>query len=369
MKLVKGQVKGLVALITSADNVTDARLHRLTNAILKNGMQVDIWALGTASDAPTGSNFHKAPGGKSKIARIVRDLILPFKAKGEVVIVVAPDLIPITYLTTRIRGQKMVADVHEDYLQLLRDRTWAKGIIGTLARVIAKNATYFAAKAELTTVADVQVPPFNARKRMVIKNLPDASLITPSGELSTSPRAIYIGDIRKSRGLHQMLEVAEKSPDWSFDLIGNIADNEIDFVKNWQKNSTASRRVKFHGRLSPKESWKFAEGAWVGLTILESTPAFIEAVPSKLYEYAAAGLATISTPLPRCVELINQSGGGEIATSTAEISALLSSWAKDPQPLIKMRQSALTWSREVLKSEEQYAAFASAIQSLTTLAR
>jgi hypothetical protein len=34
-----------------------------------------------------------------------------------------------------------------------------------------------------------------------------------------------------------------------------------------------------------------------------------------------------------------------------------------------MRQRALTWSREVLKSEEQYQAFASAIRSLTTLAR
>jgi len=362
-------IRGKVTLITSADHVTDARLHRLTNAILKNGMQVDIWALGNESDAPAGSTFHKAPGDKSKISRVIRDLILPFKADGEVVIVVAPDLIPLSYLVTRIRRQKMVADVHEDYVKLLRDRTWARGVVGILARVIAKSATYFAAKADLTTVADVQVPPFNAPNRMVIKNLPDVSLITLSGELSTNPSAIYIGDIRKSRGLHQMLELAEKTPDWSFDLVGNIAENEIEFVKNWQRNSHASSRVKFHGRLSPKNSWKFAEGAWVGLALLESTPAFVEAIPSKLYEYAAAGLATISTPLPRCVESINQSGGGKIAISTEEISALLSNWANDPEPLIKMRQQALTWSREVLKSEEQYQAFASAIQSLTTLAR
>jgi glycosyltransferase involved in cell wall biosynthesis len=358
-----------VSLITSADQVTDARLHRLTNAILKNGMPVDIWALGNESDAPAGSTFHKALGGKSKTARIMRDLILPFKAGGEVVIVVAPDLIPLTYLITRVRGQKMVADVHEDYVKLLRDRTWARGIIGILAKIVTRNATYFAAKADLTTVADVQVPPFNAGKRMVIKNLPDISLITQSGVLGAEPRAIYIGDIRKSRGLHQMLEVAEQTPEWYFDLVGNIAENEIEFVKNWQQNSTASPRVKFHGPLSPKNSWKFAEGAWVGLALLESTPAFVEAVPSKLYEYAAAGLATISTPLPRCVELINQSGGGEIAASSEAVAGLLNSWAKNPEPLKEMRSRALTWSREELKSEEQYEAFASAIRSLTTLPR
>lgn len=365
MKLVSGQA----SLITSADNVADARLHRLTNALLKDGMQVEIWALGNNSDAPVGSTFHKAPGSKSKIARIIRDLLLPFKTNGEVVIVVAPDLIPLTYLVTRIRGQKMVADVHEDYLQLLRDRDWAKGAVGKLAKVIARSATYFASKAELTTVADVQVPPFKARNRMVIKNLPDASLITPSGELSENPRAIYIGDIRKSRGLNTMLEVAEKSPEWSFDFVGNISESEPDFLNNWLKNSSAASRVKFHGRLSPKDSWKFAKGAWVGLTLLESTPAFVEAVPSKLYEYAAAGLATISTPLPRCVELINQSGGGEIATTSDEVSELLNSWAKNSEPLKGLRSKALTWSKEVLKSEEQYAAFASAIRSLTTLTR
>lgn len=361
--------KGQITLLTSADNVADARLHRLSNAILKGGMAINIWALGNSTDAPAGSTFHRAPGGKGKLARVLRDLTLPFKATGEVVIVVAPDLIPLTYLVTRIRRQKMVADVHEDYLQLLQDRAWAKGPIGILAKVIAKSATYFAARADLTTVADIQVPPFNAPNRMVIKNLPDTSLITQSGELGAKPRAIYIGDVRKSRGLHQMLEVAEQSPNWQFDVVGNISENDINFVNNWKRNSAASTRVTFHGRLAPRDAWKFAEGAWVGLTLLESTPAFIEAVPSKLYEYAAAGLATVSTPLPRCVELINQSGGGKIAEKTEEIAGLLNGWANDPAPLIKMRQSALTWSREVLKSEEQYAAFASAIRNLTTLPR
>ena len=362
-------LKGHITLLTSADNVADARLHRLSNAILGNGLTIDIWALGNSTDAPSGATFHQAPGGKGKIARVIRDLKLPFKATGEVVIVVAPDLIPLTYFVTRLRRQKMVADVHEDYVQLLQDRGWAKGLIGALAKFIAKSATYFAAKADLTTVADVQVPPFSARNRMVIKNLPDASLITQSGELDAKPRAIYIGDVRKSRGLQQMLEVAELSPAWTFDIVGNVSDSDAEFVNNWKKYSTASSRVNFHGRLAPKDSWKFAKGAWVGLTLLEATPAFIQAVPSKLYEYGAAGLATISTPLPRCIELIKQSGGGQIAATSIEISGLLNSWANDQDSLLRMRQKALSWSQEVLNSEAQYVGFASAIRSLTTLPR
>ena len=363
MKLLTGHT----TLLTSADNVADARLHRLTNAIIKSGLTVDIWALGNSVDAPTGSTFHRAPGGKGKLARVWRDLSLPFKATGEVVIVVAPDLIPLTFIVTRFRKQKMVADVHEDYLQLLRDRAWAKGFIGFLARAIARSATFFAAKADLTTVADVQVPPFNARNRMVIKNLPDASMITPSGEIDPQPRAIYIGDVRKTRGLQMMLEVAELSPKWNFDIIGNVSAADQDFVTDWQVRSPASSRVKFHGRLAPKDSWKFAKGAWVGLTLLESTPAFIEAVPSKLYEYAAAGLATISTPLPRCIELLKQSGGGTIAGTSQEVSDVLNGWILAPENLLARRQNALNWSQNVLNSEAQYVQFASAIRSLTSL--
>lgn len=365
MKLLPGHI----TLLTSADNVADARLHRLTNSLIKSNLTVDIWALGNSLDAPAGSTFHRAPGGKGKFSRVWRDFTLPFKTTGDVVIVVAPDLIPLTYLVTRIRRQKLVADVHEDYLQLLRDRSWAKGFIGFMARLIARSATYFAAKAELTTVADVQVPPFNANNRLVIRNLPDASLITQSGEMDQQPRAIYIGDVRKTRGLHQMLEVADLCPAWNFDIIGNVSSADQEYLTNWQKNSPAASRVKFHGRLAPKDSWKFAKGAWVGLTLLESTPAFVEAVPSKLYEYAAAGLATISTPLPRCVELLNQSGGGKIASSASEISEILNNWASAPQELQPLRASALAWSTNVLNSEAQYAQFASAIRSLTTLSR
>ena len=365
MKLLKGHV----TILSSADNVADARMHRLSNALLRANISVDIWALGDSNEAPKGATFHRAPGGKGKVARIIRDVILPFKAAGNVVLVVAPDLMPMTFLISKARGQKMIADVHEDYLQLLKDRSWATGFIGLLAKVVAKAATKIASHADLTTVADIQVPPYKAKDRLVLKNLPDFSLLTNSGSMEQTPRAIYIGDVRKSRGLHMMLEAAELAPLWHFDIVGNVSDVESEFVKNWQKTSSAKGRVVFHGRLAPQESWKFAKGAWVGLTLLEPTPAFIEAVPSKLYEYAATGLATISTSLPRCAELLRQSGGGVTADTASDVANFLNSWAANNEALLKMRENALSWSKSSLNSEGQYAQFASAVGKLANAPR
>ena len=355
--------------MSSADQVSDARLHRLCGALVRGGLSVEVWALGKKEDAPGGTVFHRAPGGKGFASRVLRDLVIPLRARGSIWIIVAPDLLPTSWLLAKIKGKKLVADVHEDYCELLKDRAWAHGVIGFLARLVARIATGVAARADLTTVADVQVPPFKPRNRLVLRNFPDLSLLTPSGEISLEPRAIYIGDVRSSRGIKMILETAELSPAWIFDIVGNISANDSDYIERWKVDNPASARINFHGRLTPAQSWKFAQGAWVGLSLLESTPAFNAAIPSKLYEYMASGLATISTPLPRCIELIEASKGGVIAIDAVAVAAQLNAWATDSKQLIDMRRNALNWSASHLDATAEYGAFVSAITALAGAAR
>ncbi len=353
-----------VALLTSADEVSDARLHRLSNSLVGAGFSVDVVALGNTKDAPHGATFWKAPGGKSKLARVARDFAIPLMARGDVWIVLAPDLLPTAFLIGKLRGKKIVADVHEDYVKLLRDRAWAKGAIGFLAKIIARTATYVASRCHLTTVADAQVPPFKPRKRLIVRNLPDKSLLTPSEGLEGTPTAIYIGDVRKSRGLFTILAAAEKAPHWNFEIIGNVSANDAFEVELWKKNSDAASRVHFRGRLAPREAWSYARTAWIGLTLLESTPAFVEAIPSKLYEYMSSGLATISTPLPRCEKLIAESHGGAIAHNSDEVARILESWSSHPEVLRGLRENALNWANSNLDSEREYLRFVEAVAEL-----
>jgi glycosyltransferase involved in cell wall biosynthesis len=359
----------LISLISSADQVTDARMHRLCGALVRSGCEVEVWALGSEKDAPAGVTFHRAPGGKGFIARVMRDFVLPFRARGKIWIVVAPDLLPISWAVARLKGRKIVADVHEDYFELLKDRAWATGLVGSVAKIIARLATKVASHADLTTVADVQVPPFDTRNRLVVRNFPDLSLLTQSGKLSAQPRAIYIGDVRSSRGIKTILKAAELSPQWSFDIVGNISTQDSDYIENWRSTSAASSRVNFHGRLTPAQSWAYAESAWVGLSLLESTPAFTAAIPSKLYEYMASGLATISTPLPRCIELLEKSKSGVIAIDAEQVAATLNAWATNSTELIVMRKNAVTWATANLNSSAEYEAFVQAIKALIPSSR
>jgi glycosyltransferase involved in cell wall biosynthesis len=318
------------------------------------------------------------------LPRYIRSRTFVFRARGKILYAISPEAFMPAYSWVQLsrllmlRKRFFAADLYEDYLQLLHDRAWAKkyaGLLGAIARSDTKWALWAAARASLTTVADVQVPPFDARHRLVVRNLPDASILTQSGERSATPRAIYIGDLRKSRGLHTMLELAEKLPRWEFDFVGPIAPADQAYVSDWiarhadhvghaERQATARARIMFYGKLPPRDAWKVAKGAWVGLSLLESTPAFVEAVPSKLYEYMSVGLASVSTPLPRCVELINASQAGVIAASATQIAEHLLQWEQNPTELDQLRARAKKWAHANLDSETEYGRLSQSIHTI-----
>lgn len=355
-----------ISIISSGASLADARLHRIANALIRNGLIVEILAPGNSSDAPSGAVVRSVNQGKGFQWRMHRAFYSPWRAQGKVLYCLAPEAQLFTKTASKFRGRIYCADIYEDYARLLKDRKWAKryfGIAGLIGAAITRISTESAARAAVTSVADIQVPPFNARQRIILRNLPDSSNLTPSGDLSKQPRAIYIGDVRESRGLHTMLQSAELVPNWHIDIVGPISDHDSAWIHLWSiSHEDAASRVTFHGRLSPTKSWALAEGAWVGLSLLEPTPAFIAAIPSKLYEYMAVGLATISTPLPRCAELIAKSGAGEIADGPESVAKILKQWEENPALIKKVRKSALEWASNNLDSDAEYGAIVRAIR-------
>jgi glycosyltransferase involved in cell wall biosynthesis len=83
----------------------------------------------------------------------------------------------------------------------------------------------------------------------------------------------------------------------------------------------------------------------------------------------ASGVATISTPLPRCVDLIEKSKAGVIAGDAQSVAATLNAWADNPAELIQLRKNAVTWATSNLNSSAEYEAFVSAIKALLPISR
>ncbi|MBW3084646.1 hypothetical protein KEM60_00835 [Austwickia sp. TVS 96-490-7B] len=367
-----GQVD--VTIVTSGHDVADARLHREVAGLRAAGLSVEILGLGSAHGAPEGVSVRTwdRPGlaGRAWLAAK-----LPLLARGRVVMALDPDSGLTTCLVARARGRRTVVDVHEDYAALLRDRSWASaagGAPGAVAGLMVRAAQRAFRTADLVVVADDHVGPHQARRRLVVRNLPDTSLLPAPGPRGEQPRALYIGDLRASRGLFAMLEAIRRAPDWEVDLVGPLSGVDEPRVRAMvAAESDLARRVRLHGRQPPGQAWQLAAGAWAGLLLLTPTRAFMDAVPSKLYEYLACGLPVVTTQLRRPAELVVRHQAGAVVPTGADeqvgraVGEQLQRWSADPQSLDEIRGRLARDAVEQAGRSTVYDDLAAAIVALT----
>ena len=352
-----------VTIATSGHDVADARLHREVEALTRQQLTVELLGLGDPSDAPAVTALQtwrrSGPTGRLSLA-----LTLPWRARGRVLMTLDPDLVPAGWVSTRLRRRSLVVDVHEDYQALLADRSWAGSGVGLAARGLVRLANMLAARADLTVLADAHVPPKDSRRPLVLQNMPDHMGQASHAALDPRPRALYVGDVRRSRGLWTMLAALEQAPDWTLDVVGPVESSDAVLLTGWQENSPAANRVRFHGRRPPRAAWALAGGAWAGLVLLDDTPAFRAAVPSKLYEYLAAGVPVIATPLPRVEKVITESGAGVIVSDAAEAAGVLRTWSEDPTLVSALQREARAWARQNVPGAAPYDEFAARVRAL-----
>lgn len=355
------EAEAVVTILSTAHDVADARLHRLVNALLAAGMTVHVEALGEQGGAPSGASARLRPRG-GLFARFLSASVLPLRVSTPVLVVLDPELTWPALVWRAVRRGRVVMDVHEDYTALLHDRAWAHGAAGVLAGGLARASVAATRRADLTVVADDHVPPITARRRLVVPNLPRASELPMAGMREPTPRAIYIGDVRTSRGLDRMVQAVLVAPPWELDIVGAISPSERHRVAT--EVGGQADRIRFHGRLPFQEAWRLAEGAWAGLALLDDTPAFGKAVPTKVYEYMGSGLAVMVTDLPRMAEMVNSAGSGTVVGSVDEAAATLRRWQREPALLEEHRAAARRWAEQHLAGPSPFDEFARMVSAL-----
>jgi glycosyltransferase involved in cell wall biosynthesis len=331
--------------------VADGRLLRLVDAFQAEGLSVEVVGRGDPLDGPPGASMRTIlPERESRhrlgglAARAGAALTQPVRARGVVLVTLTPDPLLTASARRLLGGPRLVADCQEDYLAVLSDRSWATGTAGSAGRAFARMGRWAAARADLTVVADEHVPPSTARHRMVVRNLPSGRYLPEPSDPDDVPRAIYVGDVRTSRGLRTMLSAIEAATHWELDIVGPVSRQDQAWLDAWRASSIAAPRVRVHGRLPPARAWSLASGAWVGLALLDLTPAFVAAVPSKVYEYLFCGLPAIVTPLPRAAALVEEAGAGSVVRDAAEAAQALESLSDAPDRLHGKRRAAREWA-------------------------
>lgn len=331
-----------VAILSVAHDLGDKRVHRLAEALIENGTSVCVYGTGDIANGPKGVLCYTTRK-RTYLRRALRAAYLPFIVKADAFLIIDPDLALSALLARRLRRVSLlICDIHENYLDALTDRDWATGIAGFLGRFIARSFSWVASKSDFTLVADAHIYPLNAPRRILVQNFPKFE--NPpvfSQSISEPPKVVYIGDVRKSRGIFEMVNAVKSSFPWELDIIGPMHPSiqaEVEAL------SASCTRIHFHGRLSPDATHVIAHKANVGICFLHETPAFVEAMPTKIYEYAASGKAIITSPLPRPAAFVSENRIGAVASDDGSISGTLMHWYANPDVLAAYQENARTWA-------------------------
>jgi glycosyltransferase involved in cell wall biosynthesis len=187
----------------------------------------------------------------------------------------------------------------------------------------------FAARADLVLAS---APALAERLRQISSNVLDApnvadtelfagalgpGRVDPAMAALPSPRIVFTGAIVSIKlDMPLIVELARLRPGWSFALVGPIGpgDPSTDVSR-----LRAEPNIHLLGARSYAELPDVLRGADAGLIPYARNQLTRSIFPMKVYEYLAAGLAVVSTPLPALAGV----AGVEIAPDAPGIAALL----------------------------------------------
>ena len=215
-----------------------------------------------------------------------------------------PTLVPVAVLL-KLGGARIVYDVHEDHLGTLEYAPYRSGkqtgfrLFEALAR---RTCDGFVAA---TPMIARQFPP---ERTVEVANypLPDEFPETAPGE-ATGADVVYVGGITRARGLEEMVAATARlaHPHARLLLIGRFSPPELE---EEARSLPGWSRVEYLGWLGRRQVADQLSAARVGLVILHAERNYEHSLPTKLFEYMAAGLPVVISDFPFFRELLDPVG-------------------------------------------------------------
>ncbi|PZU80945.1 MAG: glycosyl transferase family 1 [Chryseobacterium sp.] len=297
---------------------TDQRVEKVCKTLYDNGYQPILignnW-MGTP-EMDRAYPFHRVELRSKKLRfayieyqrKLYKELL---KYADNKTILLANDLETImpNYLISKKLGIPLVFDSHEIFTEMptIQGR-WVKTIwkriessfLPKVKRIITASSSY----------ADWFVKEYNINRPVVVRNLPRR--IEFEGTIENSKKIIlYQGWLNYSRGIDKAI-LAMQSIENSELWIAGSGPLEAEF-KEVAKTANVLHKVKFLGRLSPKELRRITPKADVGISIEENNGlSYYYSLPNKISDYIQSRVPVVVSNFPEMKNIVDNFHVGEV---------------------------------------------------------
>lgn len=206
-----------------------------------------------------------------------------------------PELISVGLKLKKL-GKKVVFDSHEDVPKQILYKTWLGPM--SIRKLIAKRYNAYEKKAAakfdgLISVIDEITNKFNCTHQITLKNYPITNVyaehVLPFTE--KKKQFVYVGSLTFQRGIKDCIEAMRFFPEeYRLILIGSFPSQQFyedcQGLKDWE-------RVDYLGFLSMEKVAPIIGESLAGLSVLHAEANYLTSLPTKGFEYMAAGTPVV----------------------------------------------------------------------------
>jgi glycosyltransferase involved in cell wall biosynthesis len=250
-------------------------------------------------------------------------------------------------------GTYTLCDIHEDLPLQVASKgylpPWSRLAVAHLTEVMLRVAReLFTGFAPATEAIARAWPPAQTR---VVHNYPKALFaLGAQGETSLPPdpgRVLYVGGLSRVRGALVALEAVRRARlrvDLRLELVGWVMDPDVEVAI---RDAVAEGWCLHIPWLPPEALVKHAAGAGIGLATLLPVPNYLEALPTKLFEYMAMGIPVLASDFPLWRSLVEDAGAGRVtAPEPGALAETLVQMSRDPRGLRRYAEQGRSAYRE-----------------------
>lgn len=246
-----------------------------------------------------------------------------------------PELIPEMRALKGRTGAPVIYDIHESYRDAVTQRSWipaaARPLVARLAgRLERRNVFAF----DALVVADEALrAEFSAIHPNVtlVRNYPPLDLFPGRASLDSGrPTLLYTGSISLVRGLREMLQVIRtvraEIPSARLVLAGKPTEDAVPVLQ--AALTEMPETLEFLGPVPYDGLGALLADATIGLSLLQPHPKYEKNVPTKVFDYMAAGVPYVASSSKPLKEITAGVGGrlvkaGDSAAASAAVLELL----------------------------------------------
>jgi len=247
-----------------------------------------------------------------------------------------PELVPAMAVLALLRPETYTLyDIHEDLPLQLASKDylpgWLRAPVARLGDCMLRAAgELFSGFAPATETIALDWP---AARTRVVHNYPKAMFGEAAPRAFPDPnRIIYLGGLSRGRGIPLALAAVRRArtrlPGLRLELIGWVMDAETGLAIRAAEAEGWCRHLP---RMGARAMLDWALGAGVGLVTLLPRPNYLQALPTKLFEYMAMGVPVLASDFPLWRQLVEGAAAGRVAAPDPEaVAEALVEMCSDP---------------------------------------